>query len=260
MKRRRFLAASCLAGMVPLSNIVEAGECCDSSEKEYYELRLYRMESEAKTKLLEEFLGEAAVPALNRIGISPVGAFRMMEGDSPDLYVILPHKSLESLATATARLMSDGEFCKAGASLLDAPKSDPAYQRIESSLMVAFDGMPKLEAPSTKDSRVLQLRTYESHSAKKALKKIEMFNTGGEIDIFRRTGLNPVFFGQTLVGSKVPNLTYMLGFDDMKTLKESWDKFMADPAWAKLKVDPAYEDTVSNITNILLRPAPCSQI
>jgi hypothetical protein len=51
-----------------------------------------------------------------------------------------------------------------------------------------------------------------------------MFNEGGEIAIFRRTGLAPVFFGEALVGSKIPNLTYMLGFDDMEALEKGWPR------------------------------------
>ena len=114
--------------------------------------------------------------------------------------------------------------------------------------------------PTRKKSRVFQLRTYESHNIERAQKKIEMFNTGGELDIFRRVGMPPVFFGETLIGAKMPNLTYMLGFDDVAALKAGWNKFLEDPAWLELKQDPAYRDTVSNITNILLRPARCSQI
>ncbi|HUT13749.1 MAG TPA: NIPSNAP family protein, partial [Thermoguttaceae bacterium] len=74
------------------------------------------------------------------------------------------------------------------------------------------------------------------------------------------TGMPPVFFGQTLIGAKMPNLTYMLGFDDIAAKEKGWATFMADPRWNKLKNDPAYKDTVSAITNIMLRPADCSQI
>ena len=144
--------------------------------------------------------------------------------------------------------------------MLDTPKDAPAYKRIETWLMLAFDAVPKVETPTKKDSRVFQLRTYESHSDLKARKKIEMFNAGGEVAIFRRTGVNPVFFGETLAGTKIPNLTYMLGFDDAQAQKAGWDAFMKDPEWIKIRDDAQYKDTVSNITNLVLRPAACSQI
>ena len=260
MKRREFMAASCLAGLAPLGGMALAQDAGGAKKKEYYELRLYELESAAKQKAFVEFLGKAAIPAMNRLEIGPVGAFTMMEDDSPNLYVLLPHKSVESAATANRRLMADAEFLKAGAAVLDAPKPDPAYLRVESSLLVAFDGFPKLEVPSKKASRVFQLRIYESRNAERAIKKVAMFNEGGEIEIFRRTGLPPVFFGEALLGTRLPNLTYMLGFDDLEAKEAGWAKFLADPAWTKLKNDPQYKDTVSNVTNIMLRPAACSQI
>ncbi len=87
-----------------------------------------------------------------------------------------------------------------------------------------------------------------------------MFNGGGEIAIFRKTGLMPVIFGEALIGPKLPNLTYMVGFDDEEAQEKAWQAFRSHPDWAKLKSDPQYKDTVPNITNILLRPAACSQI
>lgn len=259
MKRREFVAATCLAGLAPLSKIAQAREAGAPSAKQHLELRLYQVASEAKQKLLIDFFRAAAIPALNRIGIGPVGVFQFMEEDTPNLYVLMPHNSAESVVTA-ARLMADREYRKAGAAVLESPKADPAYQRIESSLMLAFDGVPKVRTPAKGRSRVFQLRTYESHNAERARKKIEMFNSGGELDIFRRTGLPVVFFGETLIGTKIPNLTYMLGFDSMEANKKGWETFMAHPEWKKLSADPAYKDTVCNITNIMLRPASCSQI
>ena len=260
MERRDFIAASCLAGMAPLGKIATAEDPCKTSQREYYELRLYRIASAEKQRLVGSFLSRAAIPAWNRLGIAPVGVFELLGEDSPNLYVLLPHKSLESVATAAARPMSDEGFLAAGADVLNSPKSDPAYQRVKSSLLLAFDDFPKLEVPSTKASRVFQLRTYESHNIERAKKKIEMFNAGGEIAVFRKTGLTPVFFGESLVGSKLPNLTYMLGFDDKASGEKAWKRFLSDPGWLTLKKDSTYKDTVSNITNIFLRPAKGSQI
>jgi len=259
MKRREFVATSCLAGLAPLSAVARGAGTSDSSAREYYELRLYQLEAGPKQKLFEDFVGRAAIPALNRIGIGPVGVFRMLEGDDPNVYVLLPHKSPESFITLIDKLENDAQFTEAGAEFLNAPLSDPAYKRFESSLMIAFEGYPRLTVPSKSPSRILQLRTYESHSTERAQKKIEMFNSS-EIEIFHRVGLKPVFFGESLIGSKLPNLTYMVGFDDEEALKAGWGRFRSDPGWNELKQDPQYKDAVSNITVTLLRPAACSQI
>lgn len=259
MKRRDFLAASCAAGLAPLgASAARAAEA--AAKKELYDLRLYRIASAEKKAVLLECLAKAAVPAWNRLGIRPVGIFEPLEGEGHDLWVLLPHASCESLVTLGARLMADAAFVQGAAAVLDAPMKDPIYDRIESSLLVAFDGVPRIELPTTKPTRVFQLRIYESHNLAKAQKKIEMFNSGGELEIFRRVGMPPVFFGEALAGPRLPNLTYMLGFDDRAALDAGWKAFLADPAWTKLKADPQYADTVSNITNILLKPADGSQV
>jgi hypothetical protein len=109
--------------------------------------------------------------------------------------------------------------------------------------------------------RIFELRTYESHSKKANKKKIEMFSNS-EIAIFRRTGLQPVFFGETLVGAKLPNLTYLLVFENLAAHDKNWGTFASDPEWKKLSSTPGYTDPeiVTNISNIFLRPTSYSQI
>ena len=259
MKRREFLTAASLAGIAGASSLAAPADS-GSGDREYFEFRQYRLHVGAKKRLVGDFLRQVGIPAMNRIGIGPIGIFQAMYGpNSPTLYVLLVHKSIESVLNSSSLLMADDQYRKAGADFINAPLSEPAYVRIESSLMVAFKDMPKLEVPEKK-TRIFELRTYESHSLKAAKKKIEMFNEGGEIAIFRKTGLQPVFFGETLIGPKIPNLTYMLCFEDMADRDARWKTFGDDPDWKKLRGNPAYKDTVSNITDIILRPAPYSQI
>ena len=260
MKRRDFMAASALAGLAPLGKLV-AKEGGSGDARDIYELRTYHLDSEKQRAGLDAFLNDAAIPALNRIGIKPVGVFCPEEEIGP-VYVLLRHSSLESAVTLVAKLGEDDQFMSQGADFLDAPASDPAYSRMESSLMVAFKDMPQLERPIDAPGRVFQLRVYESPSVKTGQKKIEMFNDGGEISIFRRTGLNPVFFGETVIGSKMPNLTYMLSFHSKDELKANWKKFVSHPDWLELRAIPGYADKeiLCGITNTVLTPTEYSQL
>jgi hypothetical protein len=270
MRRRNFLTTSMTAfSLLGLQKSFTSaatfspGETLssDAPKPEYYELRLYHLRRGPKVKLIHDFFRDVALPAMNRNGITPVGFFDVMIGpDNPTVYMLIPHKSLDTFATASARLAADAEYQKSGASFLNLPATDPAYIRVESSLMVAFDSIPKLEVPQNKP-RIFELRTYESHSKKANKKKIEMFNTG-EIAIFRRAGLQPVFFGETLIGAKLPNLTYMLTYPDMATHDKNWATFAADPEWKKLSTTPGYTDAeiVTNINSVFLRPTAYSQI
>ena len=234
----------------------------DLQPRQYYELRKYEIETEQQKSGFDRFVADAAIPALNRLGIGPVGVFCPQEGISP-IYVLMPHGSIESVNTLMERLMEDSEFLAKGSDFIDAPAGAPAYKNLEVSLHRAFEGMPRLERPTDAPGRIFQLRIYESPSEKTGLKKIEMFNTA-EIAIFRKVGLHPIFFGQTLAGAKMPNLTYMLGFKDMEESRAAWKAFGGDPDWQRLRAMPEYADRAilreKGITNIYLKPASYSQI
>jgi hypothetical protein len=259
MNRREFLTAGSIAGIAGISPLA-ATAMGGQTKQEYFEFRQYRLQVGSKKNRLGNFLRDVGIPAMNRIGIGPVGVFIAKYGpNDPTLYVLLVHKSLDTVMNSASMLMEDKEYRNSGADFINVPLSEPAFVRMESSLMIAFKDMPKLEVPENKD-RIFELRTYESHSIKASKKKIEMFNEGGEIAIFKKTGLQPVFFGETLIGPLMPNLTYMLVFEDMADRDKKWKVFGGDPDWKKLRSDPAYRGTVSNITDIILRPEKYSQI
>jgi hypothetical protein len=273
MKRREFLAGTAAAaGMMTLARGAVAADDKPAAKKDIYELRLYKVEpdtrlkrtftsdTDARRKRLDAFLGGVMVPALNRIGVSPVGAFELRDGQVKDVYVLLRHASAESVMTTAARLLADEKFVTDGKAYLELPQNDPLYSRIESTMMLAFDHWPKIQSPGASKARIFQMRTYESHSMLKGQKKVEMFNDAGEIDLFLKCGITPVFFGESIVGPILPNLTYMITFPDTDAQKAAWDKFKGSPEWKKLSGDPQYKETVSNITNLELKPTSYSQV
>ena len=268
MKRRSFVKASLVAGSVAagIAPIVSKAIKNDNMEKisdaEFYELRMYTLKDSAQQKLVEDYFQKAAIPALNKLGSKNVGVFteQQPEGQTK-LYVIIPYKSAEDFIAVTGKLANDALYQQEGAAYLNAPATEPAYERIQSSFLKAFTGMTKMQVPAKK-SRIFELRRYESASEAAGKKKIKMFNDVGEISIFKRVGLTPVFFGETLIGELRPNLTYMLTFDDMAEHDKNWKTFIEDPEWNRIKAIPGYEDAklVSHITRTFLVPAGFSQI
>jgi len=259
MKRRTFLQASTAGAALAGTGVLAHAAQKTQGSPEYYELRTYRLDSVEKQNLASDYLRDAALPAWQRIGVGPVGVFTEL-GDSPDpsIHVLLTYSSIEEFAAARVGLENDGQYLSTGKEYLQAAAEDPAFARIESSLMIAFAGMPKIKLPA-REPRVLELRTYESYSEAKARRKVEMFNEG-EIPIFGGVGLEPVFFGETLIGSHVPNLKYMLVTSDVESSKAGWKKFVVDPEWERMKAMPKYADTVSKITSVFLSPTPYSQV
>jgi hypothetical protein len=260
MDRRDFLATTAVAAVSPLPHLDALAQ---TATRQYIELRRYHLLPGTKQRAFIDFIGGAAIPAMNRAGISPVGAFTVVYGENaPSLLLVIAHPTLDSVASLRERLASDAVYARDGAAILEAPLSEPAFVRVESTLLRAFVAMPAVEtspAAGTASRRIFEVRTYESHSDRAALNKLKMFNAG-EVPIFRRAGLTPVFFGETVIGARMPSLTYMLTFPDMPARDTAWAKFGQDPEWKALSSDPQYRDNVSALSDIILQPTSSSQI
>jgi hypothetical protein len=151
----------------------------------------------------------------------------------------------------------------AGSKFLNAPMSEMAFVRMEKTILRAFSGLPTVQIPRQKRDgrgRLFQVRVYESPNPILAKRKIHMFNEGREIEIFKRTGLQPMLMGEVIAGNNMPSLVYILAFDDMDDLSSSWATFGSDPEWRKLSADTFYADTVSRINDWIWTPAQFSQI
>ncbi|MBN1559731.1 NIPSNAP family protein [candidate division KSB1 bacterium] len=258
MKRREFLATSILAGG---ASVVPAFS--QELSQMYYEFSRYQIVNNAGKIKFENYWEQAAIPALNRLGIQPVGLLQSKYGSHGlDYYVLVPHPSLDSFVTVWENVAADAEY-QSLQDFIDQPMTEPLYYRCQTSLLRAFAELPTIEiAPHIRNAkgRLFEMRIYESHNRHTAKLKVEMFNQGGEIALFRETGLNPVLFGETLAGDRMPNLTYMLGFASIEERDKAWQAFGGSEAWATMRVNPRYADTVSSVTDIILSPAACSQI
>jgi hypothetical protein len=261
MKRRSFIQASVAGISAMAAGGPTVATAAGESQREIYELRTYSLKT-VKIPLLDDYLKNAFMPVLKRRGFGPVGVFVEQIGpENVKTHVLLVHPRIESVSTLATQMSADGEYQKSAAAYLAATASDPIYERIDSSLLTAIVGMPKMELPNPTQPRLFNLRIYESHNERASRKKIEMFNEG-ELAIFKRVGLTPVFFAETILGSAMPNLTYLLVFPDDPGLKAAWGRFRTDPEWLKLKAIPEYADKeiVSKVTNRLLTPASYSEV
>ncbi|MCK4959249.1 MAG: NIPSNAP family protein [Planctomycetes bacterium] len=274
IERRNFLKSSAaLAAVCAISPTASAarsgGKKPDGPKQEFYELRVWKIETAEKQKIVLKYIEKALLPALNRLDIDRVGVFTQIETEAtPDggsdlsVYCLIPYQTFMAFGRINARLKMDKKYQAAAAEYFGTAKKDPVYTRIESKFFKAFAGMPVIEMPSQtakKKPRIFEMRTYESHNEQKAALKVQMFNAG-EIQAMREAGIAPVFFGEALIGHDIPNLTYMLSGDNYESLMKEWEDFKVHPTWQRLKSMDKYKDTVSNITKIFLSPTRFSQI
>ncbi len=253
-----------LTGLAAAALYSGRGEAA-SSPVAYLETKVWRLHNtpENQSVRVADYLEHGLGPALTRAGGRLAGAFANVIGqDGPYYFTIAEYESFGALGEVLAKLRVDKEFQDQENKLAAGPGLP--FVRVESSILRCFDNKPQLtipDKPEQRPSRIFELRTYESQSFSALTRKVGMFNNG-EMQIFERLGMRPIFFGETLVGPRQPNVTYMLSYDSLAARDELWHVFGSDPEWNKLSRQPELKDEqiVANISNVILRPLSFSAI
>ena len=245
---------------------VALAAACAVSARDIIEIRQYQCSSIEKAQKLNTLFDSALIPALNRAGFEKVAVFaappELNEGKTnwqKSVFVIASTTSFENLARRDELLATDKVFMQDAAALFTAPMKDPLFDSLESSVLQAFVSCPRVLQVNKNPERILQLRCYNSYTLERNLKKIAMFETGGELKLFHECGVEPVFFGAAVAGGKLPNLTYLVSFENPAAKEAAWNRFKSCSGWLKLVADPQYRDTANKIINIVLMPSKASQ-
>lgn len=236
------------------------------SARDYYQITVYNIKDKAQETMLDNYLKDAYLPAIHKAGVKKVGVFKPIASDpaaGTKVFVFIPLKNLGQIEKLETALEKDAAYQKAGAPYINAAYDNPPYVRMESILLRAFTSQPGFFAPkfsTPKSEQIFELRSYQSATEKIYRKKVEMFNEGGESEIFKKIGANAVFYGEVLSGSEMPNLMYMTSYENMKANEECWKTFRDHPDWKKLSGMEEYKNTVSKINKYMLYPAEYSDL
>ncbi len=233
--------------------------------REWYELKIYTLDKPDQGKRMDDFLKDAYLPAMHKLGLSSIGVFKPLETDTATfgkkIYVLIAYPSLQKFSEVQTNLNKDQEFQNRGKDYIEAKHDNVPFNRIETVLMKSFSKSPTMQRPKltgSRSERIYELRSYEGPTEKRYENKVKMFNDGDEVGLFARLNFNAVFYGEVFAGSSMPNLTYMTTFDNMQARDEHWKAFVADPHWTKLKEMPEYQNNVSKNTILFLRPTEYS--
>ncbi len=235
------------------------------SNRSFLELKTWYLHNsgEAQASRVSEYLETGLFPALTRAGAKPVAALSNLIGsDGPYIFTIVQYSSLAAMETALAKVADDEAHEKASQKLSSGPGMP--FVTLESSILHSLAILPEAVLPtdaSTRPARIFELRTYQSQSMTALNKKAGMFNDG-EIAIFQRLNMRPVFIGESIIGPRQPNITYMLSFDNLDGREKYWKQFGSDPAWKALSAPPELKDAeiVAKISNVILHPLPFSPL
>jgi hypothetical protein len=258
MTRRRFLPAAASASLA-------ASAAPADTNPAILELRTVYLRNGAdnQRQRMADFVQNSTMPMLQKYGAGPVAAFgNLIAPDGPYIFIAVQYPSLAAMEETRDKMNADAAYQKATAKYLAAPGLP--YVRLENAIVKTVPWMSGLELPKHDGKRanlLFELRTYESNTSATLAHKVKMF-ADGEMALFRRLGMIPVFFGTTIIGRRMPNLVYMLGYESLAHREKVWQAFVRDPEWIKMRDTPGNSDAeiVSNISSAMFSPLPFSQV
>ena len=227
-------------------------------------LRRYQLRNtpDAQVRRMQDFLQKSWIPAHKRLGVGPIGVFTsVIAPESPFILLLFSYPSLAALDAAMDKASADKEYQKDWQAYAAGPLQFVRYENI---LLRGFPGFGEIKVPASspdRQARIFELRTYESNNPVSLARKIKMFDEG-ESALFEKLGMVNVFYGETIAGDNMPNLTYMVGFDNLAAREKLWSAFGSSPEWKKMSSQPGVSDAeiVSNISASIVRPLPFSDI
>jgi NIPSNAP len=265
MNRRRFLG-SALAGVGATTAITRDAVSASAvgEGRLFYLWRHYELAPGVGGQACDEYFRDALIPAANRLGVRPIGAFNswFAPTDALGKYLLLPSESVEVLATLDARLAEDAVYAAAAQQFLAAPVAQPPFVRMASSLMHAMPRFPKLTIPerlAMKPGRIFEFRIYEQPTEKAHAAKMDMFQNG-EDDFLRKVGFSAIFYAKNVIGERLPSLSYMWIYDSLEQRQRAEEAWVASEDRAALFANPRFAGSNSIFGNIILRPTAYSQI
>jgi hypothetical protein len=220
------------------------------AQKDIYEMRVYKLKSNDQVNATDNFLKDAFLPAMHRLGIKQIGVFKPVANDTAEIkriIVLIPFISLDVWRRTKSNIETDPVYLATAKEFLNADTSHYPFVRMESNILEAFPDQPKLIPTPLKSNpdALYELRSYESPTEELHRIKVNMFNAGGEIVLFKRLDFQAVFYADVLSGNHMPNLVYMVVFANAAARDEHWKAFGASKEWKTISVDPVYRNNVS---------------
>jgi NIPSNAP len=268
MNRRSFFAqnmAVAALGSAALDNALAAQEAANpaspQSPREYYQFVTLRLQSGPQVSRMLGWFEKRAFPIFEKHKFGPIGIFNVNVGpDIPSVVAIIPYLSLAQMESLWAELASDPDW-RAARGELDT--GDPPFYREDVALRRAtpFAQPLKATAPGEPAHKVYELRIYESPTERQ-LGYLHNRFAGGEIDVFHKSGIHPVLYSDTLIGPNMPNMAYLIPFENEGSRENAWAAFGQNPDWQRIRDESVRKggEIVRNITNMFLSPASFSML
>ncbi len=266
-----------ISKIILLVSVILCLTSCDKTEKsthseekplienrDFYQLKIFSCNSKEQIKTTENYLQNAYLPEIKKLGIHNIGVFKPKTIDTDSIkkvYVLIPFNSFDHFHSLEQKLAMNESYILNSQLFLEASYKNAPFSRYESIILKSFKDFPVLKTPSfesNRSERIYELRSYESPTDNYFINKVDMFNDGGEIKLFEQLEFNAVFYGEVISGPKMPNLMYMTTFSDQESRDNHWKAFVDSPEWKKMASLTKYKNNVSHIDITFLYPTEYS--
>jgi hypothetical protein len=228
---------------------------------QFYVLEQLFCKSGTQLPRIHEFMSKAMLPALEKVHTGPkICLEALVAPHMPQFAAIYGFESLDQMWETHTKLFGDPELLKRYGEFESGPEAP--FEQQTNSLLRAADYSPEIAAsPAGAPARIFELRTYHSPTGRQLRALHERF-AGPEIRIFHRCGIYPVLYSSMLFGANLPNLTYLIPFENLAAREKAWTAFAADPEWVKVRQESVdkYGQISSVIQISLYKAAPYSPV
>ena len=258
MNRRSFMGSLGSIGTLTSMGLAEPA----IEKRRVFVLEQYFLKNGTQPGRINDYVSKAALPALSKVHAGPKMVLEsLLAPHMPQVAMILGFQSIEELMSVRSKLLTDKDLSKALEEWENHPEQP--YEHFSTALLEATDYCPEVAPEPTprEKPRIFELRTYHSPTWRQ-LKALHERFAGPEIKIFHRVGVRPILYTSTMVGPNMPNLTYVIPFDDLAAREKAWNAFGADPEWVKVRKESIdRHGQISSVSQIsLYRAAAYSPI
>jgi hypothetical protein len=210
-----------------MTNAVEGA----AAAPRYYVLEHYYLRNGTQLPRIHEFFANGLLPASGFHAGPKLFLEAVVAPHMPQVASITGFESVAQVEAYRGRLHESGDYRKAFAAWEAGP--EPPYEHYQQILLRAspYNVAPPAKA---KSPRLFELRVYHSPTWRQLAALHERF-AGPEIKIFHRVGVHPILYSETAIGPNMPNLTYVIPFDDLASREKAWNAFSADPEWIRVR-------------------------
>src|SRR4030042_6294289 len=129
MKRRKFVQSSLIGTSAIASGFTFPGTSDQAGGKEIIELREYELAFGGSQANLNAYFKEALIPALNKYGVSHVGAFSELGKFEPTkIYLLIPYPGITEYFNIPTQVAGDGDYQNASRNYHSLPPENKIFK------------------------------------------------------------------------------------------------------------------------------------